>query len=175
VCTSDLKKKPQTQRSKRVTSGDLRDHGSKPTCPATDRKTSSKKLKNVVTDMKRNTIVLKKTKFPVFHPLVRLRIVRACQSSLSDPIHHFLKEEIKFHYLINKQNKPRIEFRAISDMLHCFMWLFTAPSSHVMMVQFHGCVKFRFIGEHDQFPRILHFRLLFTGSKSQFHIDDVCQ
>jgi len=107
---------------------------------------------------------VEKTKCPVFHPLVRLRIVRACQSSLSDAINHFLKEEIKSHYLIKKHNRPGIEFRAISDMLHCFMWVFITSSSHVMMVQFHGCVKFRFIGvEHDQFPRILHFRLLFTG------------
>lgn len=99
---------------------------------------------------------------------MRLRIVRACQSSLSDNIDHFLKEEIKSHYLINKHKRPGIEFRAISDMLHCFMSVFIASISHVMMVQFHGCVKFRFIGgEHDQFPRILHFRLLFTGRKSQ--------
>jgi len=115
---------------------------------------------------------VEKTKCPVFHPLVRLRIVRACQSSLSDAIDHFLKEEITFHYLINKHNRPGIEFRALFDMLHCFMWMLIAPSSHVMMVQFHGCVKFRFIGEHDHFLRILHFRLLFSA---QIHIDDVCQ
>lgn len=99
---------------------------------------------------------------------MRLRIVRACQSSLGDAIDHFRKEEIKSHYLINKHKRPGIEFSAISDMLHCFTWVFNAPSSHVMMVQFHGCVKFRFIGgEHDQFPRILHFHLLFIERKSQ--------
>lgn len=174
MCAPWTWKNPHTKRSKRVTSGDLWDHGSKPTCLATDRKTSSKKLKNVVTDVKRSTILLKK-KCPVFHPLVRLRIVRACHSSLSDAIDHFIKEEIKSHYLINKHNRPGIEFMAISDMLHCFMLVFIAPSSHVMMVQFHGCVKFRFIGDHDQFPRRLHFHLLFTVRKSQIHIDDVCQ
>jgi hypothetical protein len=48
-------KNSYTKRLKQVTSGDLRDLGSKPTCPATDRKTSSKKLNNVVTEMKRST------------------------------------------------------------------------------------------------------------------------
>ena len=49
------------------------------------------------------------------------------------------------HYQRNKHSRAGNELRAISDTLHRFVWVFTAPSSHVMMVQLHGCVSFRFM------------------------------